>query len=363
MSKQSQSNELLARVLRSGSRTFGAYASGELLEAHAEAGAGWGPDPFSAWQNCLALRVEELAAAVAAEQPRLFTSQVGWAKAVLMAREVSAEHFRAGLTALRSVLLKELPEPVQPLATQYLDEAIDAFDEQTTDVSAQLLPDTPHGHIASSYLLALLEGERRRASRVILDAIDRPDSVRDLYLHVLLPAQAELGRMWMTGEINVAEEHFASHTTKVVMSQLLSHATFQPPNGKTVLAAAVTGNQHDIGLYAVANFFEMAGWRTIQLGADVPITDLVQAEEFFVADLLVLSVSLNVQLDTFKSTIQAVRSGSRGEVVKILAGGLTFAEAGDLPVEMGADGYAADPDEAVRLGGQLVGLTPDHVTG
>ena len=94
MSNQSQSNELLARVLRSGSRTFGAYASGELLEAHAEAGAGWGPDPFAAWQNCLALRVEELAAAVAAEQPRLFTSQVGWAKAVLVAREVSAEHFQ-----------------------------------------------------------------------------------------------------------------------------------------------------------------------------------------------------------------------------------------------------------------------------
>jgi methanogenic corrinoid protein MtbC1 len=290
----------------------------------------------------------------------LFTSQVGWAKAVLIARDVSAEHFRAGLTALRNVLLKELPEPVQPLAIQYLDEAMDAFDEQTTDVSAQLLPDTPHGQIASSYLLALLEGDRRRASQVILDAIDQPDSVRDLYLHVLLPAQAELGRMWMTGEINVAEEHFASHTTKMVMSQLLSHATFQPPNGKTVLAAAVTGNQHDIGLYAVANFLEMAGWRTIQLGADVPITDLAQAVKFFVVDLLVLSVSMNVQLDTFKSTIQAIRSGGRGEGVRIMAGGLAFADLDNLAVELGADRYAADPEEAVRLGGQLVGLPPDH---
>ena len=43
-------------------------------------------------------------------------------------------------------------------------------------------------------------------------------------------------------------------------------------------------------------------------------------------------------------------------VVKILAGGLAFADSGNLAVEMGADAYAADPDEAIRLGGQLVGL-------
>jgi hypothetical protein len=42
-----------------------------------------------------------------------------------------------------------------------------------------------------------------------LDALDQSDSVRELYLNVLLPAQEEIGRMWLTGEINVAEEHFA----------------------------------------------------------------------------------------------------------------------------------------------------------
>ena len=165
--------------------------------------------------------------------------------------------------------------------------------------------------------------------------------------------------MWLTGEINVAEEHFASQTTKTVMGQLLSRAQPRPPNGKTVLAAAVAGNQHDIGLCAVADFFEMAGWRTIQLGADVPIGDLVQAVECFDVDLLALSASLNVQLETVKSTIRAVRSGPRGGEVKILVGGLAFADGGSLATEMGADGCASDPDEAVRLGCQLVGLAPE----
>jgi methanogenic corrinoid protein MtbC1 len=303
----------------------------------------------------MAARVEELAAAVAAEQPQLFTTQVHWGKAVLSARGVSVEHFRSALTALKRVFASELPDRVQLLAVQYLDESLDAFDEQA-EVRAQVLPDTPYGRLASTYLLALLEGDRRRASRCILDAVDRPENVRDIYLHVLLPAQAELGRMWMTGEINVAEEHFASHTTKMVMGQLLSRAVFQPHHGKTVLAAAVAGNRHDIGLYAVADFFDMAGWRTIQLGADVPIIDLAQAVECFDADLVALSASLGVQVETIKSTILAIRSGRRGDLLKILVGGLAFAESGNLAVETGADAYAADPREAVRLGGDLVGL-------
>jgi methanogenic corrinoid protein MtbC1 len=119
----------------------------------------------------------------------------------------------------------------------------------------------------------------------------------------------------------------------------------------------VAGNRHDIGLCAVADFFEMAGWRTIQLGADVPIGDLVQAVDCFEVDLVALSASLNVQLETVRSTIQAVRSGARGKEVRILAGGLAFAEARHLALEMGADAYAANPDEAVRSGCRLVGLS------
>ena len=152
------------------------------------------------------------------------------------------------------------------------------------------------------------------------------------------PAQMELGRMWQSGEINVADEHLGSYTTKMVMSQLLSLATSEPHNGKTVLTAAVAGNHIDIGLHAVADFFEMAGWQTIRLGADVPVLDLVEAVESFNADLLALSASLSVHLDTVKSTIQSVRSGNRGKLVKILLGGRAFAGSSELAVRLGADG-------------------------
>jgi methanogenic corrinoid protein MtbC1 len=357
----SQSSEFLAQVLRNGSRAFAAYAADDFLKMHPEAAVGLGSKSFSVWQERLAERVEELAAATAVEQPGMFASQIRWAGELLAARGVSTAHFRASLTALRIVLTGKLPQTVQPLAAQYLDEAIDSLDEQCTDFSVRILPDTPHGRLTLAYLVAVLEGDRVRASRLILDAVDQPESVRDIYLHVLMPAQVELGRMWQSGEINVADEHFGSYTTKTVMTQLLSLAHFQPPNGKAVLTAAVAGNHVDIGLHAVADFFEMAGWQTIRLGADVPARDLAESVESFDIDLLALSASLNIHLDAVKSTIQAVRSGNRGDAVKILVGGRAFAGSSEVAVQLGADGYAADPDGAVRVGCQLVGLTPDYI--
>ena len=351
-----QNNEFLAGVLRQGARALAGYASRELLEKHPEAEKGFEPDPFAGWQNWLAVRVEELAAAIAANRPRLFISQVQWGKAVLQSRGISSESFRNGLVCLQDVLTGELPEQFRPLAIEYVDQALEAFDEPPADLSARLLPDTEMGRLASTYLLVLLEGDRRRATRLILDALDRGDDVRELYLHVLLPAQSELGRMWLANEINVAEEHFASQTTKMVMSQLLPRATLQPANGKTMIAAAVAGNQHDIGLQAVADFFEIDGWRTVLLGANVPARDLVQAVDCFSADLLGLSVSQTTQFEAVKTTIQAVRGSARATEVKILLGGRAFTDPNDLPKELGADGYAADPSEAVALGRKLLGL-------
>jgi MerR family transcriptional regulator, light-induced transcriptional regulator len=164
----------------------------------------------------------------------------------------------------------------------------------------------------------------------------------------------EVGRMWTAGEINIAEEHLASTITRRVMAQMMAHATVRPSNGKTFVAAAVAGNQHDIGVEVVSYFFEMDGWRVIPLGANVPIEDLVQAIGFFNADLIGLSVSLPAQLPALRETIQALRRSARGVQVKILAGGGGLAGVSELAQEFGADAYAADPVHAVALGHSLI---------
>lgn len=347
----SQPNEFLAAMLRRSTRGLAGYAASEFLSATPEANSSW---PLTAWQDLLAGRMEELAVAVAVERPAVFAGQVQWARMVHTARGIPIDHLRACLQTLRSVVTEKVPEEYSPIVSAYLDQALAAYDQEPSKIPP-LTPFSPHGHLASEYLLVLLEGDRQRASQLILDAAQEGENVPDLYLKVLAPAMVEAGRMWLTDEITVAEEHFITATTKMVVSLLRRYAPPQPCHGKTVIAAAVMGNLHDLGLQMVADFLEMNGWRAIYLGANMPIEDLVQAVNFYKADLLGLSVALTTQLPTLKTTIETVRQSEQGASVKVLVGGAALAGLEDLGRQCGADGYAPDPPGAVALGNRLVG--------
>ncbi len=352
----SELNEMSASLVLHSPRALAGYAANELLESRPDLQENSGPEAFQRWQNLLVQCLEELAAAIAFNRPQLFVQHVQWLQSLLTARGLESSSLKSGLDCLSRVLGTELPKESAALAAAVCQEAVQSLQREAAFSAPPLATESVHGRLAGNYLLALLEGDRVRATRVILDAAEAGHPVRELYLRVLLTAQEEGGRMWQTAEINVAEEHFATATTRAVMAQLRGRTPVGPPNGKTLVTSAVAGNQHDIGVQAVADFFEMDGWRVIQLGCDVPIHDLVQAVGFYQADLLGLSVCLYSQLRTLKQTIEAVRRSERGTAVKVLVGGRGLTGAGDLAAEFGADGYAVDPMEAVALGSTLVGL-------
>ena len=49
--------------------------------------------------------------------------------------------------------------------------------------------------------------------------------------------------------------------------------------------------------------------------------------------------------------------------MKVLVGGFAFGSAAGMPEQLGADGLAADPIDAVLQGRQLVGLAVDDHAG
>jgi MerR family transcriptional regulator, light-induced transcriptional regulator len=348
-------------MLRNGSAGLAGYAASDLLESQPDLKQTLATQAFATWQVVLRNCVEELAAALNAGRPQFFAGYVGWMQSVLTARGVPPTAFPSAVASLAKVLAAELPSELGTNAADLLHAALRDLDRNMPETPSFLKSDTPHGRLAAGFLLALLEGDRAEASRLILDAAQQGFSVAELYLQVLLPVQQEVGRMWQADEINVAEGHFATSTTNTILAQLRLRSPERERNGKTLMAAAVAGNRHDIGLQVVADFFEMGGWRVIQLGSDMPIPDLAQAVEFYQPDLLALSVALHTQLVTLTDTIQAVRRGPRGAAVKILVGGRGLAEAADLVQEFGADAYAADPNTAVALGNSLVGLADSGV--
>lgn len=351
-------NEFLAGLLRSSARALAGYAASELVQSVPASKDDFEVDPFTMWQNWLAGRTEELAAAIAVGKPELFADEIQWGTSVLESRGIPPEHFKASIECLRRVLLEELPEDGRQLADDYIRRGLDRFDGATKEPCRRLTPETPAGRLGARYLAAVLEGDRRQARTIVLEEAARELSIPKIYLEVVLPTQEEIGRMWLANEITVAEEHFATSTTRTLLAQLLARAPARPRNGKTAMTAAVAGNRHDIGLHIVCDFLEMDGWKAVQLGADVPVADLVEAVGCFQVDLLALAATQSQHLQTLRETIAAVRSQQDAEI-KILVGGLALRSCSDAAYELGADAYAASAPEAVSVADSLFGLPYD----
>ncbi len=344
-------NQFVAGFLSGRCAELAAEAATRLLERHPDVEARYRPVPQLKWRENLAARLADLSACISAGAPELFGSQISWSKAAFAARQVPVEDLARSLQVLNEVLSRQLPPADSKVIEPYFAAATLALRSEALPEAITLSPGTPEGEVAARYLLAILEGDRLAASEVVLDAA-RAIPVRRIYTHVLVPVQCELGRLWHACELNVAEEHFATATTAMVMAQLQPHAVRKPRDGRCLLAVCVEGDMHDLGVRMLADFFEMDGWRVVCLGASVPSGDIAAAADFFHAHLVAISASLPTHLERVHETIELLKESSSPP--RTMLGGHVFRTVPHLWQSLGADGYAESAEEALSVADKLV---------
>ncbi|MGP1273615.1 MAG: cobalamin B12-binding domain-containing protein [Phycisphaerales bacterium] len=343
-----------ATVLRSGARALAAHAAERLLERDGEAEHLFGTKSFRGWQDNLCQRIEELAAATEVGSPAMFRRDVGWSVSAFLARGVPVGPVERSLRALREAIAADLPEHAAAAVLESLDAGIDEAGRPQPAI-VRLSPDRPLGELALHYLQTVLEGDRRAAIALLTEQLAAGRSLAELYERVLLPVESEVGTMWHLGEISVPEEHAATEATRCAMAVLAHLAPADSARPGTVILGAVEGDRHDIGVRAVADLVELAGFRAISMGADVPIRDIVRACEDFGASLLVLSATMTVHLPGVQRAITAVRSAPACQSVRFVVGGEAFSADPELAGRVGADAYARSPSDAVKVVTALLG--------
>lgn len=332
-------------------------AAERLVAAHPELAQRYWPDPAGKWAAHHEGRVLDLAAALSGAGPAQFREQIAWAATAFEAREVPVEDLRHSLGVLGEVVARHLAPEDCRLVAAHLDAGLAALDGAHPAPPTALSVQTRHGRLGAEYLLALLKGDRRAAVDLVLHAAQRGElSVRDAYTEVLQPVQRELGRMWHLNEITVAEEHFATATSELTLSALYGMLPRQSANGLSVVACAVEGNAHVLGIRMVADFLEMAGWRVLFLGGNLPAADVAMCALTFRPELLALSATLAIHLDAVRETIRQVRAAHR---LPIIVGGAAFAGSHDLWRAVGADDIADSATEAVERAQRLIDQVRD----
>jgi methanogenic corrinoid protein MtbC1 len=208
--------------------------------------------------------------------------------------------------------------------------------------------------LTKQYLNNLLQSDRHAASKLIKDAVENGTSIKEIYLQVFQQSQIEIGRLWQTNQITVAQEHYCTATTQLIMSQLYPYIMNAERINKRLLAVCVGGELHEIGVRMVADFFEMAGWDTYYIGANTPIESILETLHTQKIDLIAISATITYNIPEVSKLINSIKSSDVGSNIKILVGGRPFNISQELWKKVGADGYAPDAEKAIEKAHQMI---------
>ena len=203
---------------------------------------------------------------------------------------------------------------------------------------------------------AIVDGKAQLARSIVEEELRGGTEAVVLISETMIPAMDEVGKLFQEEEYFVPELMLAGRAMKAAMEPLrpLLAASGAKPAG-VVVAGAVKGDLHDIGKNLVISMLEGAGFKVIDLGADVPPQKFVEAIREHKPEIVCLSALLTVTMTAMKSTIEAVKEAGLRSGVKILVGGAPLSE--KYAMEIGADGYGATATDAVALARRQVGLS------
>jgi len=206
---------------------------------------------------------------------------------------------------------------------------------------------------AQAYLDALLARDSGRAARVVTDAVADGVAIEDIYLGILQAALYEVGHRWVTGKVNVAEEHYATAVTQRLLETLSAQIRVPPSDGRLALVSATPGELHEIGARMVADFLEADGWEVLQLGASTPAPDLAALVDSERPDLVALSTATAGSLPGIAQVLSELRRLKTPPLI-VVGGQFWTAETSRSARDLGADLVTRDPRELVTLARERV---------
>jgi MerR family transcriptional regulator, light-induced transcriptional regulator len=120
-----------------------------------------------------------------------------------------------------------------------------------------------------------------------------------------------------------------------------------------LLACTVSDDLHEMGIRMVADIFEMDGWDSYYMGANMPDVNILTAINEQQPDVIGISATMPFHIRKAAALIEKIRSACNPLQCKILVGGYPFSLEPLLWSRIGADGSADDAKGALILANNL----------
>jgi DNA-binding transcriptional MerR regulator/methylmalonyl-CoA mutase cobalamin-binding subunit len=109
---------------------------------------------------------------------------------------------------------------------------------------------------------------------------------------LVAPLNVAVGEAWMSGRMEVYEEHSYSEEVQVVMRQAIAQMPEPPASSRPrVLLSTFPGEPHGLGLLMAETLLRLESCPCVSLGVQTPVLDIVRAAEAHQADIVAIGLS------------------------------------------------------------------------
>lgn len=202
---------------------------------------------------------------------------------------------------------------------------------------------------------SLLKGDKNKAIHWARLSLEMGIHPLDSIDRGLTPGIQQVGKLWEDGEYFLPQLVIAAECMKAAL-KVLEPAISQKGETRKGLCKVVIGTAegdiHDIGKTLVATLLSTNGFDIVDLGADVPIIQMVNRAVEEKADLICISALLTTTMLGQKRLIEILKEKGIRHRFKVMVGGAPVSQ--QWAEEIGADAYGENAVEAVAEAKKLI---------
>lgn len=135
---------------------------------------------------------------------------------------------------------------------------------------------------------------------------------------IIIKLMQKIGQLWQVNSIKIVHEHFFSHIFKQFINQKINGLVEREESNKKAILFLPEHEQHEFAVLIIQHLLTKNGIKCYYFGANIPIQELLEANEVINADFIFTSFTSIVDKKTIESILEEL---VKTKASKIIIGG------------------------------------------
>ncbi|HEX4797518.1 MAG TPA: B12-binding domain-containing protein [Humisphaera sp.] len=203
--------------------------------------------------------------------------------------------------------------------------------------------------LSARYLEPLLAGQRDTCRQLIDGALANGLDAHSLLSGLIWPTMELVQSLYREDRINISSLNLATRLNRTITDQLCARLPRGESKGRKVLIFCGNDEPEELGGQICADLFEADGYEVRFAGGGVPDDEVLKLIGELRPELLVMFGTLPSGVPSVRKLIDYLREVNSCPEMQVMCCGGIYKRAEGLSEEIGADLYAPDAAEAVRV--------------